>query len=324
MIIITGGAGFIGSAMVWKLNQLGYQDIMIVDRLGTSKKWLNLRSLKWREYRHKTEFLQLIKEDKVKGNIEAVIHLGACSATTELDMDFLVENNLNYSKSLLSWAREKCARFIYASSAATYGDGSNSFDDQKSIDKLEPINRYGYSKHLFDVWVKEQKLSDSVVGLKFFNVYGPNEVHKGSMQSVVSKAVKEIKETGQVKLFKSYHPDYQDGCQRRDFIYVKDCISVMNWFLENPKSNGLFNLGTGQAKTWRELTGAVFKAMNIEENIEYIEMPAELKSHYQYFTQASMSKLRNAGYKEKFESLEDGVKDYVQNFLVEEKYLSSI
>lgn len=317
MIIVTGGAGFIGSAFVWKLNQEGIDNIIIVDHLGTSLKWKNLVNLRFVNYIHKDDFLEMIYNDTPPFNIDAIIHMGACSSTTERDADYLWHNNFVYTKQLAEWALEHGIRFIYASSAATYGDGSQGFSDHhKLIPRLKPINMYGYSKQIFDLWVLRQKLENKMVGIKFFNVFGPNEYHKGDMSSVVFKAFHQIKETGKVRLFKSYKKEYIDGGQMRDFVYVKDCVNVMWWLFKNPKVNGIFNLGTGKARTWNDLIKAVFTAMKRKTNIEYIPMPEGLRNQYQYFTEADMSKLKKAGCPIKFASLEDSVRDYVVNYLL--------
>jgi len=316
MIIVTGGAGFIGSAFIWKLNQEGIEDIVIVDRLGTTDKWKNLVNLKFAEYVHKDDFLSMLDDDCVPFDVQAVIHMGACSATTERDADYLWHNNYRYTMELAEWALHKNLRFIYASSAATYGDGTRGFsDDHAKINSLRPINMYGYSKHVFDLRVLQHTWQDKIAGIKFFNVFGPNEYHKEDMTSVVFKAFHQIRETGRVKLFKSYKPEYPDGGQRRDFVYVKDCVNVIWWLLQHPEINGIFNLGTGKASTWNDLIGAVFAAMNLETNIEYIEMPEGLRNQYQYFTEAKMDKLRAAGCPVAFSRLKDSVHDYVANYL---------
>ena len=226
-----------------------------------------------------------------------------------------MQNNYGYTKALCSYALKNNIRFIYASSAATYGDGNLGFDDKSSLDSLEPLNVYGYSKHAFDMWAHKNNLLNSIVGLKFFNVFGPNEYHKTGMHSVVLKAYNDICEKGSVGLFKSYKDEYADGEQKRDFIYVKDCAAVILWLLENPKVNGLYNLGTGNARSWNDLVNAVFSALNKESNIEYIDMPEQLQKQYQYFTEAKMDKLREVGYTKEITSLEDAVKDYVVNYL---------
>ncbi|HNY51407.1 MAG TPA: ADP-glyceromanno-heptose 6-epimerase [Smithella sp.] len=316
MIIVTGGAGFIGSAFVWKLNQEGIDNIVIVDRLGTSDKWKNLVNLRFVNYIHKDDFLEMIDTDMVPFEIDAIIHMGACSSTTERDADYLWHNNYAYTKILAEWALERDIRFIYASSAATYGDGGKGFaDNHKTIEDLKPINMYGYSKQVFDLWVLRQKLEHRMAGIKFFNVFGPNEYHKGDMSSVIFKAFHQIKETGKVRLFKSYHKEYEDGGQMRDFVYVKDCVNVMWWLFKNPRANGIFNVGTGKARTWNDLIRAVFSAMKRKTNIEYIDMPEALRNQYQYFTEAEMGKLKKAGCTVKFSSLEDSVRDYVVNYL---------
>jgi ADP-L-glycero-D-manno-heptose 6-epimerase len=316
MIVVTGGAGFIGSAMVWKLNQAGITDILVVDILRDASKWKNLAEVQYEEYMHRDQFLAAVKNHQLPRNIEAIFHLGACSATTEADADYLMQNNYEYTKLLSEWCLKNQSRFIYASSAATYGDGSNGYsDDLGQIDTLVPMNMYGYSKQLFDLKAKREGWFDQIVGLKFFNVFGPNEYHKGRMTSVMYHAFGQIKEHGSIKLFKSYKPEYAHGEQMRDFIYVKDVVDVMYWFLQNPKAAGLFNLGTGQARSWNDLAKSVFAALNLEEKIEYIEMPENIRQHYQYFTQAEMQKLKEIGCPKSFSRLEETVKDYVTCYL---------
>lgn len=316
MIIVTGGAGFIGSAFVWRLNREGIKDIIIVDQLGTDDKWKNLVGLTFTDYIHKNEFIEMVIADEVPFEVSSVVHMGACSSTTERDADYLWENNYLYSREVADWALRHNARFIYASSAATYGDGSSGFsDDHEIISRLKPSNMYGYSKQVFDLWVLKNKLENKMAGIKFFNVYGPNEYHKGDMVSVIYKAFHQIQETGKVRLFKSYKKEYPDGGQMRDFIYVKDCANVMWWLLENPSVNGIYNLGTGKARTWNDLIAAVFSSMGRKTNIQYIEMPEPLRNQYQYFTQAQMDKLKKAGCHVNFSSLEDSVRDYVTNYL---------
>lgn len=322
MIVVTGGAGFIGSAIVWRLNELGEQEIVIVDELGTDEKWKNLTGLKFIDIYHKDEFIELILGDAVPFDIDAVIHMGACSSTTEKDADYLLENNYQYSQDLAKYCLMHKARFIYASSAATYGDGTKGYDDdQTSLNDLRPLNMYGYSKHLFDLWLHKMGMIEEVAGLKYFNVYGPNEYHKGDMRSVVHKSFEQIRDTGKVKLFKSYRDDYKDGEQVRDFIYVKDAVDMTLYFLQNRNKNGLFNVGTGRARSWIDLVTAVFKAMDKKVNIEFIDMPYDIKDKYQYHTEANLSKLRNAGYSNDITSLEEGIEDYVKTYLMREKYL---
>ena len=316
MIIVTGGAGFIGSAFVWKLNQEGIDDILIVDRLGKTDKWKNLVNLRFVNYMHKDDFLELIYNDTVNFEVEAIIHMGACSSTTERNADYLWKNNNVYTGYLAEWAIERSIRFIYASSAATYGDGSLGFsDDHDKIKALKQINMYGYSKQVFDLRVLRHSWEDKIAGIKFFNVFGPNEYHKEDMTSMIFKAFNQINETGEVKLFKSFLPKYPDGGQLRDFVYVKDCIDVMWWLFKNPDVNGIFNLGTGKARTWNDLIKAVFSAMKKTTNIEYIEMPEALRNQYQYFTEAKMDKFKAAGCPVAFSLLEDSVRDYVVNYL---------
>jgi ADP-L-glycero-D-manno-heptose 6-epimerase len=317
MIIITGGAGFIGSAMAWELNRQGHKDILVVDNLASTSKWRNLVGLAYHRYIHKDNFLDLLKTRYMEGRIEAVIHMGACSSTTEADCDYLMRNNLEYSKALCRFALERDARFIYASSAATYGDGSRGFDDSdEAMDGLQPLNMYGYSKHLFDLWLKGDGLLDKVAGLKFFNVFGPNEYHKDDMRSVVCKAFTQIRQTGKLKLFKSYRKEYADGEQRRDFVYIKDCVRVMAWLMANRDVGGVFNVGTGQARTWNALARGVFAAMGREPQIEYVDMPDTLRGKYQYYTCADLKKLEARGCDVGFRPLEEGITDYVQNYLM--------
>lgn len=318
MIIVTGGAGFIGSAFVWKLNMEGRNDIIIVDELGKSDKWKNLVNRNYSDYVHKSVLLHMICEDKVPYPVDAVIHMGACSSTTERDADYLMENNYRYSRILAEWAMKRDIRFIYASSAATYGDGNLGFSDsdENSL-SLRPINMYGYSKQLFDLWILRNGLDGKMAGIKFFNVFGPNEYHKGEMRSVVHKSFGEIRARGKVGLFRSYKSEYGDGEQKRDFIYIKDCVEVLWWLLNNRRATGIFNLGTGKARTWNDLVRAVFKAMNLEPDIEYIEMPESIRNQYQYFTEAQMEKLTSRGYDEDFHALEDAIDDYVVNYLKE-------
>lgn len=316
MIIVTGGAGFIGSVFVWKLNEEGVDDILIVDELGESEKWKNLVKRRFSDYLHKESFLEMVLADKVPFQVKTVVHLGANSSTTERDAEHLMRNNYLYSRALAVWAVRNDVRFVYASSAATYGDGAQGFSDEDAVTRtLRPINMYGYSKHLFDLGILKNELGEKVAGVKFFNVFGPNEYHKGDMRSVVHKAFGEIRETEKVRLFKSYKPDYPDGGQMRDFIYVKDCVDVLWWLCRNPGVGGIFNLGTGVARTWNDLARAVFSALDMEPQIEYVEMPEGLGDQYQYFTEARMEKLRAAGYRAEFRSLEEGVRDYVVTHL---------
>jgi len=324
MIIVTGGAGFIGSAIVWKHNQLGENKIIIVDELGTDDKWKNLVSLKFDDFVHKDDFISMILERDIPFEISSIIHMGANSSTTEKDADHLYSNNYLYTKELARYCLEKNIRFIYASSAATYGDGSLGFDDDENkLESLRPLNMYGYSKQLFDLWAKRNRAFDKIVGLKYFNVYGPNEYHKGDMRSVVHKAFEQIRDTGKVRLFKSLNPKYKDGEQLRDFIYIKDAVDITLFFLDKPNINGLFNLGTGRARTWNDLVTAIFNSLNKQINIEYIDLPEHLREKYQYFTEAKMDNIKKAGYNISIKGLEDGVADYVKNYLLGNQFLGS-
>jgi len=316
MIIVTGGAGFIGSAFVWKLNSEGIDDILIVDELGDTEKWKNLVNRRYVDYMHKEDFLDRIASSQGMADVRAIIHMGACSSTTERDADYLMENNYHYTCRIAERALLKKVRFIYASSAATYGDGTQGFSDDDAVTPtLRPINMYGYSKQLFDLWLLRRRAEQQCAGIKFFNVFGPNEYHKGDMTSVIFKAFHQINKAGKVRLFKSYNPEYGDGEQRRDFVYVKDCVNVLWWLLEHPDANGIFNLGTGQSQTWNDLIKAVFSAMNLEPRIEYFDMPQEIRDQYQYFTEAKMGKLRDTGCPSIFNPLEETVRDYVVNHL---------
>jgi len=323
MIVVTGGAGFIGSAIVWRLNQLGKNNIIIVDELGTDEKWKNLVGLDYADYLDKDTFLQKIETGKISQGISAIIHMGANSSTTEKDASHLMRNNYQYTKALALYSVKNDVRFIYASSAATYGDGTLGFDDaNENCMNLRPLNMYGYSKNLFDIYAYKNNLLKDIAGIKFFNVYGPNEFHKADMRSIVHKAFGQILEKGVVKLFKSNHPDYPDGGQKRDFIYIKDAVNMVLFLLENKEANGLFNAGTGQARTWNDLITALFNAMDRPVKIKYIDMPENLVAKYQYFTEAKLDKIKKAGYSLPIGSLEDSVTDYVQNYLMKEKYLA--
>ncbi|MFT5171554.1 MAG: ADP-L-glycero-D-manno-heptose 6-epimerase [Candidatus Marinamargulisbacteria bacterium] len=323
MIIVTGGAGFIGSAFIWKCNQEGIRDIIIVDDLNTSDKWENLIGLSYSDYIHKSVFSQMVSENKLDLKVDAIIHMGACSATTETDADYLMENNYRYTKLLCNWALANNARFIYASSGATYGGGENGFSDSHGLlQDLAPINRYGYSKHFFDLVAQENDWLDKIVGLKFFNVFGPNEYHKGDMKSVICKAYRQILDDGEIRLFKSYNDKYPNGGQLRDFVYVKDCVDIMWWFMHNPEKNGIFNVGTGQARTWNDLAKSLFSAMKTDPNISYIDMPDSLRNQYQYYTKAEIKKLEEVGCPIKCRALEEAVDDYVKGYLAPQRHLS--
>jgi ADP-L-glycero-D-manno-heptose 6-epimerase len=328
MIIVTGGAGLIGSAVVQQLNRLGREDIMIVDHLGTTDKWRNLSPLRFMDYLEKDAFERILDDGSVAERLpggcklDAVIHLGACSAMTEPDATYLIRNNFEYSRKLALTALAADARFIYASSAATYGDGGNGFvDDDSRLPLLRPMNMYGYSKQLFDLWALRQGLLDKIVGIKYFNVYGPNEQHKAEMRSLVLKAYEQIGATGTLRLFKSYRPEYGDGEQLRDFVYVKDAAAMTVHFLQDRGTKGIFNVGGGTTVSWNRLARAVFSAMERPVSIEYIDMPESIRATYQYLTCADTSKIRSTGYTEAVTSVEEAVADYVRNYLIPGKRL---
>ena len=321
--LVTGGAGFIGSALVHALNETGKDAIVISDILGTDEKFKNLVPLHYADYIEADDLLDLAHEEpEYFEQFDTIFHLGACSATTEKDASYLIRNNYEYTKTLASIAIENGIRFVYASSAATYGDGSKGMDDTlEDLHSLNPLNMYGYSKHMFDLYAQRMGWLDEIVGLKYYNVYGPNEGHKGDMRSLVSKSYDQIQSAGEIGLFKSYHPDYTDGNQMRDFLYVKDAVAMTLHLANTPSANGLFNLGSGQANTWNTLAKAIFSALDLEPNIKFIEMPEQLKGKYQYYTCANTEKLRATGYDREGFTLENAVKDYVQNYLVTGNYL---
>ena len=323
-ILVTGGAGFIGSALVWELNRRGHDNIVISDRLGTDEKWKNLTGLRYNDFVDADVLLEAVEaSEDCLGYVSNIFHLGACSATTESDADFLISNNYEYTKAMALWSQSIDARFVYASSAATYGDGAHGMSDTADIDPLRPLNMYGYSKHLFDLWAQSQGILDDLVGLKYFNVYGPNENHKGDMRSLVNKAYAQIVETGKVGLFKSYKPDYQDGEQKRDFLYVKDAVKMTLHLAENPDAGGLYNLGSGEANTWIQLVDAIFAALGKDPQIEFIDMPEGMRDKYQYYTCADTAKLVGSGYDSGVMALEDAVRDYVTNYMVPGKLLDA-
>jgi ADP-L-glycero-D-manno-heptose 6-epimerase len=316
MIVVTGGAGFIGSAFVAKLNQECVKDILIVDEEGSPARQHNLAGKAFSQFVDKGTFLEQVITRKLPKGITGIVHMGACSSTTETNVEYLRRNNFEYTKALAELSLESGARFIYASSAATYGNGELGYDDDVSkLDALKPLNQYGVSKHIFDLWARDNGHLQKIAGLKFFNVYGPNEYYKADMSSVVWKSFNTIMKTGKFSLFRSHRPDYKDGEQKRDFVYVKDCCEVMWWLLNTPSANGLFNVGSGKARSWNDLIAAVFSAMGKPWNVEYIDMPAQLRNQYQYFTEASIGKLRAAGYSGKIHTLEEGVADYVTSYL---------
>jgi ADP-L-glycero-D-manno-heptose 6-epimerase len=320
-VLITGGAGFIGSALVWALNRTGCEDIVVCDRLGSDEKWRNLTPLQFADYVEADDLLSRLQNGAL-GKFDLVLHLGACSSTTERDATFLIKNNFEFTKELAAWALANKARFVYASSAATYGDGSAGMeDDDAKLDTLRPLNMYGYSKHLFDLHARCAGFLNKIVGLKYFNVFGPNEDHKGDMRSLVHKSFGQVRNEGVIRLFKSYRKEYRDGEQMRDFLYVKDAVAITLHLAANKSACGLFNIGSGSARTWIDLAKAVFAAMDRNPNIQFIEMPEAIRDKYQYFTQANISRLRDTGYKSPITTIEDAVADYVRNYLVPDKRL---
>lgn len=311
MIIVTGAAGFIGSCILAALNASGRSDVLIVDHLNNDLKPKNFRNKKFIDYLDRSDFLDLIQKDQVSADVDCLIHMGACSSTILQDEQYYETNNFLYTKILAQWALDHKVRFIYASSAATYGDGSQGYsDDYAMIKKCKPLNFYGASKQKFDLWVLEQGVLDKMVGLKFFNVFGPNEYHKGPMRSVILKAYKKVVDEGLMLLYRSYKEEYPHGGQKRDFIYVKDAVDVVMFFVANPRLAGIYNVGTGKARTWNDVAHALFAATHQKPRVEYIEMPEPLRAQYQYFTEADTKKLRIAGYTKPFMELEDSVADY--------------
>jgi ADP-L-glycero-D-manno-heptose 6-epimerase len=322
-VLVTGAGGFIGSALVHALNQRGIEQIVVTDCLGEDEKWRNLLPLSFEDYVPAEEFLDGIEEDPdTFGRFAAVFHLGACSSTTVTDADFVLRNNFAYTKSLCRWALFSGARFVYASSAATYGDGSAGMDDKATdLARFRPLNLYGYSKHLFDLYAMREGILDDIVGIKYFNVFGPNEYHKGDMRSLVCKAFDEIQKTGRIRLFKSYKPEYPDGGQMRDFVYVKDAVEMTLHLAETETAGGLYNIGSGTARTWIDLANSLFAALGKKPEIEFFDMPESIRHQYQYYTCADISKIRSTGYEKPVTTLEDSVSDYAVNYLLPRKRL---
>ncbi len=324
MFIVTGGAGLIGSAMVWQLNHAGITDILIVDHLGnTTDKWKNLAPLKFDDYMEREDFRARLHAGFFNNtNIEGVIHMGACSSTTERDASYLIDNNFRYTAEVARYCVDRHIRMVYASSCATYGDGSQGYDDnEETIENLRPLNMYGYSKQLFDLWAKRRGMLKELVGCKFSNIYGPNERHKANMRSVVLRSWEQITASGKMQLFRSYKPEYADGEQLRDFLYVKDAVKMVEYLFNNSKAAGLYNIGSGLAESWNHLVKAAFAALNKPVNIEYIEMPESLRDRYQYYTCAKIDKLRKLGYTGVSMTLDDAVADYLCNYLETGSYL---
>ena len=316
--VVTGGAGFIGSNLVKALNDRGHDNIIVVDHIDKPEKHHNLERIRFSKYYDKTEFREILLNNRVP-KADCVFHLGACSSTTETNEEYLTDNNYQYSRDLCEWSLRTGARFIYASSAATYGDGSKGYSDEDVVTPgLEPLNLYGRSKQMFDLWALRTGALRDVAGIKYFNVYGPWEDHKGDMRSLVNKSYGQVVRDGKIALFKSYRPDYRDGEQDRDFIYVSDAVSVTLFFYDHPEISGLFNCGTGAARTWIDLALAVFAAMGIPPNITFIDMPESIRERYQYHTCADMAKLLRAGYNKPFLSIEEGVRRYVREYLAKQ------
>ena len=311
MIILTGGAGFIGTNTLIALNRTGCEDVIVVDNVAVTDKWKNLVGNAFRQYIHKNNLWQWL-EGHPTAPLEAVIHLGACTDTMETDFDYLVKNNIHYSQRLWRLCTEKQIPFVYASSAATYGDGTAGFsDDHSVIHRYRPINPYGFSKHLFDLWaLKQSETPPRWYGLKFFNVYGPYENHKGRMASVAHFAIPQALESGKIRLFTSGRPDYADGEQKRDFVFVEDVVGIAIHFLNNAAPSGIYNAGSGCARTFNRLATAIFNALQKPVNIEYFDMPESLQGSYQYFTEADMNKIVEAGCNFQPTSLEDGIRHY--------------
>lgn len=327
MIIVTGGAGFIGSNLLAALEERGEGNLVVCDVLGHEDKWRNIAKRHVRDIVKPVDLLAYMESHA--GKIRAIFHMGAISSTTEWDADLIVENNFTLSREIWKWCAKNDVRLIYASSAATYGDGTQGFRDAEQpadLAALRPLNPYGWSKHLFDRRVAhlvheagiDEKLPPQWAGLKFFNVYGPNEYHKGDQMSVACKLYPQVMAGAAARLFRSHNPDYEDGGQLRDFVYVGDCVDIMMWLYDHPEVSGLFNVGSGEARSFKDLAEAVFKAAGVAPKINYIDMPQNLQGKYQYFTQADISKLRAAGYDKPMTSLEDGVRAYVQDFMASE------
>lgn len=308
MIIVTGGAGLIGSAIIWKLNQNGIDDIVVVDELKNDQRWKNLVPLRFKDYINKYD---LFNYEVFFKNANSVIHMGACSSTTEKNVDYLMDNNFTYSKKILHKCAEYNKRLVYASSCATYGNGKNGYNENQPIEKLKPLNAYGYSKQLFDLYVKKQFGFSNIVCCKFSNVFGPNQLHKGDMMSMISKSYFQVKNNNYIQLFKSYNDNYKDGQQLRDFVYVKD-VADMVCFLLTSGLKGIFNIGSGETHSWNQLANNVFEAMCKKTKIKYIDMPQNIKAHYQYYTEAKTDKLKFYGYRGKITPFRDAIFDTVK------------
>ena len=326
MIVITGAAGFIGSAVACALNKLSRADIILSDAFGKKEKWQNICSVRYKHFIHRDNLMDFLHKNPLAEKITAIIHMGACSDTTEPDMDFLLRNNFDYSVSLCQWALQNNVRFIYASSAAVYGDGTRGFSDDDNLTPLlRPLNKYGFSKWMFDMWILENGLKDKVAGLRFFNVFGPNEYHKGSMASVLfhiyHQAIKEKK----IRLFESCRSDIAHGDQKRDFVYIDNAVDIILFALDNPGAGGIFNSGTGYAHSFLEVALLLFEGLEMKQKIEYFPMPENLRARYQYYTKADMTKLFTAGYDKKDDNFKENVMKYVKNYLAPGKrYLAEV
>ncbi len=317
MIVITGGAGFIGSVLAWRLNQRGVSDILIVDHLGASEKWKNLAPLSFSDYLDRGDFITRLERGDFGDSIDVLFHLGACSSTTETDASYLMENNYRYSVRIGEWReKHRKTRLVYASSAATYGNGEQGYsDDEGRLSALRPLNMYGYSKHLFDLHAARCGWLGEIAGLKYFNVFGPDENHKGDMRSVINKAFPRMRDEGAISLFKSYRSDCKNGEQKRDFVYVMDAVEMTLFFMERRDVNGIYNIGTGAARSWNDVANAMFAALKKKPDIKYIPMPQSIREKYQYFTQADLTKLRKAGCDITCRTLEESVGEYVSEYL---------
>lgn len=319
-ILVTGGAGFIGSALIWALNRQGVDNILVVDHLRSSEKWRNLQPLAFDDYLEAPALRSRLAQSKGLEDVTCVFHMGACSSTTELDCAYLIDNNYGYSQELARWALGRSVRFLYASSAATYGNGSEGYAEDVPLRRLRPLNPYGFSKHAFDLYAQRHGWLGRAVGLKYFNIFGPNENHKGDMRSVVCKAYRQVVETGRVGLFRSHRPEFADGEQQRDFLYIKDAVA-MTLFLANSTAAGLFNIGSGRASTWLELIRPVFTALGRSEDIEFVDMPEALRDRYQYYTRADLARLTQEGYSQPLWPLAEAVDDYVKQYLMSDSRL---
>ncbi len=321
-ILVTGGAGFIGSALIWELNRRGLRNILVCDLLGETQKWKNLVPLQFADYIEGDDLLmRLDVAPEAFNDVSTIFHLGACSSTTETDAAYLIRNNFEFTKALAKFAVAEDRRFVYASSAATYGCLEQRVSESIPLETLRPLNMYGYSKHMFDCWAERADILPLITGVKYFNVFGPNEDHKGDMRSLVHKAYYQILESARVSLFKSYRPEYRDGEQRRDFLYVKDAVDATIFLAEHVEGGGIFNVGSGEANTWLALVKAIFNSLGQPAKVDFVEMPEVLQDKYQYFTCADIDKLRSFGYERQITPLADAVRDYVVNYLIPGRHL---